>query len=216
MSRTPDRPRPSLRARSPRARRTTALVLVGLVLSAVVPWTGGATAADYSGAASGTVADVQLPGPNGTGPIDATFGESTGAVNSQGNIIPDVPSSPEDEAKDVAVGTASPLRAEFPGQRADPGSVQSSAPADAGGELNSTGPSQGTGITATHAETHSDATPGGTTAHTENTTAVTDARFDFHLPLRVPAGGSTPPSAAARRPPSPRSTATSPRRRSRP
>jgi hypothetical protein len=190
MPRVPEPHRPRLPGSSRRARRATALVLLGVILSAVVPWTAVAAPEDYAGAASGTVADVQLPAQNSPDPIDATFGESTGAVNSQGNIIPDVTSTPENETEDVAVGTASPLRVTMPDGRADPGSVQSSAPADAGGSLDSAGPPRPTGIAATHAQTQSQAAPDGSTARTDNSTTITDGRFEFHLPLRIPAGNS--------------------------
>ena len=64
-------------------RRATALALVALLLSALMPWTSAAQTGDYSGSASGTVADVQLPGPGGSPPVHSVFAESTGAVNSQ-------------------------------------------------------------------------------------------------------------------------------------
>jgi hypothetical protein len=178
-------------ARPGRACRITAVALVALLLSAVVPWAALAQTGDYSGAASGSVAEVQLPGPGGGPPIDALFAESTGAVNSQAGIIPDVPSSQGDESQDFAVGTASPMRGTFGAQRNSLGSVQSSAPDSASGSFDLVGPGgSGTGLATGHAETASEAAPDGSTAQTDNATSFTDGRFDFHLPLHMPTGSS--------------------------
>ena len=173
-----------------RTRRTTALALVALLLSALMPWTSAAQTGDYSGSASGTVADVQLPGPGGSPPVHSVFAESTGAVNSQAGIIPDVPASEGDESQDFAVGTASPVRAEFGGQRHAPGSVQSSAPDNAAGSFDSFGPDPDSAFSTGHAETSSSAAPDGSTAATDNATSITDGRFIFHLPLRMPTASS--------------------------
>ena len=171
-------------------RRATALALVALLLSALMPWTSAAQTGDYSGSASGTVADVQLPGPGGSPPVHSVFAESTGAVNSQAQIIPDVPASEGDESQDFAVGTASPVRAEFGGQRHAPGSVQSSAPDNVSGSFDSVGPDPDSAFSTGHAETSSAAAPDGSTAATDNATSITDGQFIFHLPLRMPTASS--------------------------
>lgn len=173
-----------------RTRRTTALALVALLLSALMPWASAAQTGDYSGSASGTVADVQLPGPGGSPPVHSVFAESTGAVNSQAGIIPDVPASEGDESQDFAVGTASPVRAEFGGQRHAPGSVQSSAPDNAAGSFDSVGPDPDSAFSTGHAETASTAAPDGSTAATDNATSITGGQFIFHLPLRMPTASS--------------------------
>ena len=139
-------------------RRATALALVALLSSALMPWTSAAQTGDYSGSASGTAADVQLPGPGGSPPVHSVFAESTGAVNSQAQIIPDVPASEGDESQDFAVGTASPVRAEFGGQRHAPGSVQSSAPDNVSGSFDS---NPNSAFSTGHAETSSAAAPDG-------------------------------------------------------
>ncbi len=171
-------------------RRATALALVALLLSALMPWTSAAQTGDYSGSASGTVADVQLPGPGGSPPVHSVFAESTGAVNSQAQIIPDVPASEGDESQDFAVGTASPVRAEFGGQRHAPGSVQSSAPDNVSGSFDSVGPDPDSAFSTGHAETSSAAAPDGSTAATDNATSITDGQFIFHLPLQMPTASS--------------------------
>jgi len=83
----------------------------------------------------GDVAELLLaPTPGQPAALEVTLGETTGAVNSAANIIPDSPGSPENEAEDFSVGTATPLRLRAGGMNiAQPFSVQSSAPADAGG-----------------------------------------------------------------------------------
>jgi hypothetical protein len=174
----------------PLTRKATALALLALLLVGLMPWAAMAQTGDYSGAASGTVADVQLPGPGGTGPVHAVFAESTGAVNSQAEIIPDVPATSEDETQDFAVGTATPVRATMPGQRHNPGSVQSSAPGDANGSFDAVGPDPDSAFSTGHAETSSTAAPDGSTAGTDNATSFTNGRFIFHLPLQMPTGSS--------------------------
>jgi hypothetical protein len=96
--------------RSHRIRKATALALLALLLSAVMPWAFAAQTGDYSGSASGSVADVQLPGPGGAPPVHSVFAESTGAVNSEAQIIPDVPETEVAEFQDFAVGPASRVR----------------------------------------------------------------------------------------------------------
>lgn len=176
--------------RGQRSRKAAATTLVALLLSALMPWASAAQTGDYSGSASGTVADVQLPGPGGSPPVHSVFAESTGAVNSQAGIIPDVPDSEGDESQDFAVGTASPVRAEFGDQRHAPGSVQSSAPDSASGSFDAVGPDPDSAFSTSHAETSSDAAPDGSTASTDNATSIADGRFIFHLPLRMPTGSS--------------------------
>ena len=176
--------------RSHRTRKTTALALLALLVSAVMPWASAAQTGDYSGSASGTVADVQLPGPGGAPPVHSVFAESTGAVNSEAQIIPDVPATEADESQDFAVGTASPVRAEFGGQRHNPGSVQSSAPDSAAGSFDVVGPDPDSAFSTGHAETSSEAAPDASTASTDNATSITNGRFIFHLPLRMPSGSS--------------------------
>ena len=183
-------PAPETLLPRPLTRKATATALLALLLVAVMPWTAMGQTGDYSGAASGTVADVQLPGPGGTGPVHAVFAESTGAVNSQAGIIPDVPATAEDETQDFAVGTATPVRATMPGQRHNPGSVQSSAPGDASGSFDAVGPDPDSAFSTGHAETSSTAAPDGSTAGTENATSFTNGRFIFHLPLQMPTGSS--------------------------
>ena len=173
-----------------RTRKATAVGLVALLISAVMPWASAAQTGDYSGSASGTVADVQLPGPGGSPPVHSVYAETTGAVNSQAGIIPDVPDSEGDEAQDFAVGTASPVRAEFGDQRHAPGSVQSSAPDSASGSFDSVGPDPDSAFSTGHAETSSEAAPDGSTASTDNAASFTDGRFIFHLPLQMPTGSS--------------------------
>jgi hypothetical protein len=186
----PSRPASETLLPRPLTRKATALALLALLLGAVMPWTAMAQTGDYSGAASGTVADVQLPGPGGTGPVHSVFAESTGAVNSQAGIIPDVPETAEDETQDFAVGTATPVRATMPGQRHNPGSVQSSAPGDASGSFDAVGPDPDSAFSTGHAETSSTAAPDGSTAGTDNATSFTNGRFIFHLPLQMPTGSS--------------------------
>jgi hypothetical protein len=186
----PSRPAPKTLLPRPPTRNATALALLALLLVAVMPWSAMAQTGDYSGAASGTVADVQLPGPGGTGPVHSVFAESTGAVNSQAGIIPDVPATAEDETQDFAVGTATPVRATMPGQRHNPGSVQSSAPGDASGSFDVVGPDPDSAFSTGHAETSSTAAPDGSTASTDNATSFTNGRFIFHLPLQMPTGSS--------------------------
>lgn len=176
--------------RSNRTRKATALALLALLVSAVMPWASAAQTGDYSGSASGTVADVQLPGPGGAPPVHSVFAESTGAVNSEAQIIPDVPATEADESQDFAVGTASPVRAEFGGQRHNPGSVQSSAPDSAAGSFDVVGPDPDSAFSTGHAETSSEAAADASTASTDNATSITDGRFIFHLPLRMPTGSS--------------------------
>jgi hypothetical protein len=173
-----------------RTRKATALALLGLLLGAVMPWASAAQTGDYSGSASGTVAEVQLPGPGGGPTVHSAFAESTGAVNSEAQIIPDVPATEADESQDFAVGTASPVRAEFGGQRHNPGSVQSSAPDSAAGSADVFGPDPDSAFSTGHAETSSEAAPDASTANTDNTTSITNGRFIFHLPLQMPNGSS--------------------------
>jgi hypothetical protein len=173
-----------------RPRKATALALLALLLSAVMPWASAAQTGDYSGSASGTVAEVQLPGPGGGPTVHSSFAESTGAVNSEAQIIPDVPATAADESQDFAVGTASPVRAEFGGQRHNPGSVQSSAPDSAAGSADVVGPDPDSAFSTGHAETSSEAAPDASTASTNNTTSITNGRFIFHLPLQMPNGSS--------------------------
>jgi hypothetical protein len=172
------------------ARKVTAVALTTLLLSSAVPWPAFGQTGDYSGSASGAAADIRLPGPGGSPPVHAVYAESTGAVNSEAGIIPDVPSTEADETEDFAVGTATPVRGEAGGRRDVPRSVQSSAPDDAAGSTDMVGPSTGTGLSAAHAETSSQAARDGSTAATENATSFTSGRFDFHLPLNMPTGGS--------------------------
>ena len=174
-----------------RSRKAPAAALLALLLNAAIPVGALAQSGDYSGSASGAVADVQLPSPGFGPPVHTVFGESTGAVNSQAGIIPDVPSTQADETQDFAVGTATPVRATFQDQRHNPGSVQSSAPENAGGSFDVVGPGTGTGLSAGHAETSSQAAADASTASTDNTTNITNGRFSFHLPLHVPTGSST-------------------------
>jgi hypothetical protein len=186
----PSRLDPDTLFRRPTTRKATALALVALLLSAVLPLGAVAQTGDYSGSSSGTVADVQLPGPGGSGPVHAVFAESTGAVNSQAGIIPDVPSTEADETQDFAVGTATPVRATMPGQRHTPGSVQSSAPGDASGSFDAVGPDPDSAFSTGHAQTSSTAAPDASTASTNNATSFTNGRFIFHLPLQMPSGSS--------------------------
>jgi hypothetical protein len=155
-----------------------------------MPWASAAQTGDYSGSASGTVADVQLPGPGGAPPVHSVFAESTGAVNSEAQIIPDVPATEADESQDFAVGTASPVRAEFGGQRHNPGSVQSSAPESAAGSFDVVGPDPDSAFSTGHAETSSEAAADASTASTDNSTSITNGRFIFHLPLQMPSASS--------------------------
>ena len=171
-------------------RKAAAIALIALVQSALMPWTVLAQVGDYSGSASGTGADVQLPGPGGSGPVHIVIGESTGAVNSQAGIVPDHASTEANESEDLAVGTASPVRAEFGGQRHSPGSVQSSAPGDAGGSFDSVGPDPDSVFSTGHAETASAAAPDGSVASTENAASFTGGQVIFHLPLQIPSGSS--------------------------
>ena len=152
-----------------------------------MPWTSAAQTGDYSGSASGTVADVQLPGPGGSPPVHSVFAESTGAVNSQASDHSRRSRSEGDESQDFAVGTASPVRAEFGGHRHAPGSVQSSAPDNVSGSFDS---NRNSAFSTGHAETSSAAAPDGSTAATDNATNITDGQFMFHLPLRMPTASS--------------------------
>ncbi|MBA2765666.1 MAG: hypothetical protein H0U33_01675, partial [Solirubrobacterales bacterium] len=125
--------RSGLRRRAGLALSLSLLVLAVLLPVGVVAQAPAGTA--YSGVAEGDVAEVLVAPALGQPPtLDVTLGETTGAVNSAANIIPDSPGSPENEAEDFSVGTATPLRLATGGEPASqPFSVQCSAPADAGG-----------------------------------------------------------------------------------
>ncbi len=125
--------RSGLRRRAGLALSLSLLVLGVLLPVGVVAQAPAGTA--YSGVAEGDVAEVLVAPALGQPPtLDVTLGETTGAVNSAANIIPDSPGSPENEAEDFSVGTATPLRLAAGGDPVlQPFSVQCSAPADAGG-----------------------------------------------------------------------------------
>jgi len=160
---------------------------------ALAPWTAlGQTATPtfaYSGVAEGDVAELLLaPGTARPSAVEVTIGEATGAVNSAAGIIPDSPGSPEDESEDFSVGTATPLRLRA-GETTlrQPFSVQSSAPADAGGSralLDINEPP--VTLQVTRAATNSQAATDATTAATQNDTIIANAVIEDVLTL--PAG----------------------------
>jgi hypothetical protein len=164
------------------------LVLAVLLPVGVVAQTTGPS---YSGVADGYVAQVTLaPSPTQPAPLEVTLGETTGAVNSAANIIPDSPGSPEDESEDFSVGTATPLRLASGGEIiAQPFSVQSSAPADAGGSnalLDINEPP--VTLQVTRAETNSQAALDASTAATQNNVGIATAVLGDGVSL--PAGRS--------------------------
>lgn len=171
---------PALR-KGRRKRSGIALFLCTCLLGAMLPWSVFAQtpAADFSGQAEGTAAEVQVGAPSGSGdaPLEVTVGEATGAVNSDAGIIPDSPGSPENEAEDTAVGSATPVRIEAGGSTiAQPGSVQSSAPADAGGENAVLNINEGAvTVEVAKGETQSRASTDGTTASTTNQSTLANA-----------------------------------------
>ena len=114
--------------------------------------------------------------PDPAPPVQVTVGEATGAVNSAAGIIPDSPGSPENEAEDFAVGSATPARVDVGGETIlQPGSVQSSAPADAGGERTVINVDEGPiDIGILTGETQSSATTDGSAASTTNRASVSD------------------------------------------
>jgi hypothetical protein len=145
----------------------------------------------YSGVADGYVSQALLaPSPTQPAPLEVTLGETTGAVNSAANIIPDSPGSPENEAEDFSVGTATPLRLATGGEIiAQPFSVQSSAPADAGGsnalvDINEPPVT----LRVTRAETNSQAALDASTAATQNNVVIANAVLGDGVSL--PAGTS--------------------------
>ncbi len=152
-------------------RRLMALASIALLTTALFPW----VALAQSGAASGTAAEVNVA-PGTPAASQVTVGESTGAVNGSGGIIPDSPGSAEDESQDTAVGTASPLRVDGPaGIEANPGSVQSSAPGDAGGSDSvANADVDGSSVGVGQADTQSSADDDGDNPSTQNRTEVAD------------------------------------------
>lgn len=166
------------------------------LLLALAPWSAlGQTATPafaYSGVADAYVTQALLaPSPTRPAAVEATVGETTGAVNSAANIIPDSPGSPENEAEDFSVGTATPLRLAAGGETlAQPFSVQSSAPADAGGSralLDINEPPLT--LQVTRAETQSQAARDASTAATQNDVVIANAVLEGALTL--PAGRSS-------------------------
>ncbi len=181
------------------SRRASWVLLLGACLClvfALAPWSAlGQTATPtfaYSGVADAYVTQALLaPSPTQPAAVEATVGETTGAVNSAANIIPDSPGSPENEAEDFSVGTATPLRLAAGGETlAQPFSVQSSAPADAGGSralLDINEPPLT--LQVTRAETQSQAALDASTAATQNDVVIANAVLEGALTL--PAGRSS-------------------------
>ncbi|HEV2821420.1 MAG TPA: hypothetical protein VGW11_13040, partial [Solirubrobacteraceae bacterium] len=176
-------------------RRTGLVVSLSLLVLAVLLPVGvvaQTTGPSYSGVADAYVAQALLaPTPTQPAAVEATVGETTGAVNSAANIIPDSPGSPENEAEDFSVGTATPLRLALGGEvLAQPFSVQSSAPADAGGsnalvDINEPPLT----LQVTRAETQSQAALDASTAATQNDVVIANAVLEGALTL--PAGRSS-------------------------
>ena len=165
-----------LRRRGGLALSLSLLVLAVLLPVGVIAQTPAGPS--YSGVAEGDVAEVLLaPDPDAPAALDATIGETTGAVNSAANIIPDSPGSPENEAEDFSVGTATPLRLSTGGDPLlQPFSVQSSAPADAGGsnaliDINE----ESITLRVLRAETQSQAAVDASTAATQNDVDIANA-----------------------------------------
>ncbi|MDQ3409675.1 MAG: hypothetical protein M3469_06825, partial [Actinomycetota bacterium] len=180
--------RSGLRRRAGLALSLSLLVLAVLLPVGVVAQTTGPS---YSGVADGYVSQALLaPSPTQPAPLEVTLGETTGAVNSAANIIPDSPGSPENEAEDFSVGTATPLRLATGGEIiAQPFSVQSSAPADAGGsnalvDINEPPVT----LQVTRAETNSQAALDASTAATQNDVVIANAVLGDGVSL--PAGTS--------------------------
>ncbi|MDQ3607477.1 MAG: hypothetical protein M3459_01035, partial [Actinomycetota bacterium] len=184
-------------ARSRLRRRTglmfsLSLLVLGVLLPVGVVAQTGTPGPAYSGVADGYVTQALLaPTPTQPAALEATLGETTGAVNSAANIIPDSPGSPENEAEDFSVGTATPLRLATGGETlAQPFSVQSSAPADAGGsnalvDINEPPLT----LQVTRAETQSQAALDASTAATQNDVVIANAVLEGALTL--PAGRSS-------------------------
>lgn len=183
-----------------RLRRGIALFLSACLVAALLPWTVFAQEADpeYSGAAEGTAAEVTIGEPDAP-PVEVTAGEATGAVNSEAGIIEDSPGSPENEAEDFAVGTATPVRVEVGGETVlQPGSVQSSAPADAGGSRTVIDIDEGPiDVAILEGVTDSKAATDASTASTENHSAVTDATIADGLAVIPAATGDANVSRTA-------------------
>lgn len=182
-----------------RLRRTIAPALSACLVAALLPWTVFAQAPGphFSGAAAGTAAEVTIGQPGTAPPVEVTVSEATGAINSDAGIIPDSPGSPENEAEDFAVGSATPARMDVDGETIlQPGSVQSSAPADAGGERTVISLDEGPlDIGVLSGKTQSSATVDGSTASTTNRASVTDAVISDGV---VTLGAATSDAAASR------------------
>ncbi len=114
--------------------RSLAVVSAASALAVVLPSAAFASPAPFSGQANGSVTSSQLSTTAGT-TAASTVGESTAAVNSAGGIVPKVAGLPGNQNHATAVGTATPVRVVAPplGLRANPGSVESTAPGSAAG-----------------------------------------------------------------------------------
>jgi hypothetical protein len=89
---------------------------------------------EYSGTADSTGALVQTTDPVTGEVVTGTVAENTVSANSEGGIIPDQPGTPQNEANDTTVATATPVRVETSdGTRANPDSIAAVAPWDAEG-----------------------------------------------------------------------------------
>lgn len=123
--------------KTPTIRRAfLALSVAGMVLfpaSALAQH--NSTDPEYSGTADSTGAVVQTTDPVTGEVIEGTVAENTVSANSEGGIIPDQPGTPQNEANDTTVATATPVRVETSdGTRMNPDSIAAVAPWDAEGE----------------------------------------------------------------------------------
>lgn len=90
---------------------------------------------EYSGTADSTGAVVQTTHPVTGEVVEGVVAENTASANSEGGIIPDQPGTPQNEANDTTVATATPVRVETSdGTRSNPDSIAAVAPWDAAGE----------------------------------------------------------------------------------
>ncbi len=183
--------------------RSLAVVSTASALAVVLPSAAfAAGSAPFSGQSSGAVASSQLATSTLTGTAATaatTTGETTAAVNSAGHIVPAVPGFPGNQNKATAVGTATPVRvvAVVPplGRlRANPGSVQSTAPGSAAGTRTILG------VTATAGPAHATVAVGRASTASTASTANPDgsnpaARGDVTLTNTTSA--ITPPALGA-------------------
>lgn len=115
-------------------------VISTLALAGMVLFPAAASAnhnPEYSGTADSTAAVSCTIDPVTGEQVCGTVAENTVSANSEGGIIPDQAGTPQNEANDTSVATATPVRVETSdGTRANPDSIAAVAPNDADGTSN--------------------------------------------------------------------------------